>query len=243
MILKKRIQFISANLLLALLITTLNAASAFAAPAPQDASCTQDYVVQASDWLSKVAQKQYGDVQAFSIIVEATNTAAASAESYTPITDPNRIEIGWKLCLPAADDALAMTETADDTDSVDLEPQVRAASAAWDEAFNGGDLTQLMNLYDEDAVSMPPGLPALEGKSAIEDDFAWFFGNFTAHHQTNIVDLQISDDLAVEYGQYTMMITPKDDSEPINEAGKHIVVRRKSGDTWQVIREIWNTDE
>ncbi|MCB0213070.1 MAG: DUF4440 domain-containing protein [Anaerolineae bacterium] len=241
MILKKITQFISASLLLSLLV--LNTASAFAAPAQQDASCAQDYVIQASDWLSKVAQKQYGDVQAFSLIVEATNTAAMSDKSYTAITEPNRIEIGWKLCLPASNDAPAMTETVDDTDSVDLEAQVRSASAAWDEAFNGGDLTQLMNLYNADAVSMPPGLPALEGKDAIEADFEWFFDNFTAHHQTTIVDLAIADNLAVEHGQYTMLITPKDDSEPISETGKHIVVRKKSGDTWQVVREIWNTDE
>jgi ketosteroid isomerase-like protein len=114
---------------------------------------------------------------------------------------------------------------------------------AWDEAFNTADLERLMELYNENAVSMPPGLPALEGKAAIEADFQWLLDNFTAQHQTTIVDLEIADNLAVEQGQYTMMLTPNDGSEPINEVGKHIVVRRKTGDTWQVVREIWNTDE
>jgi len=37
-------------------------------------SCQQDYTVQADDWLSKIADKFYGDVLAFPAIVEATNT-------------------------------------------------------------------------------------------------------------------------------------------------------------------------
>lgn len=123
------------------------------------------------------------------------------------------------------------------------EAEVRAASAAWDEAFNAADLPQLMALYAEDAVSMPPNLPALEGKTAIEGDFEWVFDNFTAHHQTTVVDLEIAGDLAVEQGEYTMSFTPKDGSDPFSETGKHIVVRKKSTAGWQVIREIWNTHE
>jgi hypothetical protein len=58
------------------------------------------------------------------------------------------------------------------------EAQVREASAAWDEAFNAENVAQLMELYAEDAVSMPPGAPALEGKDAIQSDFEFIFDNF-----------------------------------------------------------------
>lgn len=36
-------------------------------------SCQQDYTVQSDDWLSKIAEKFYGDVLAFPAIAEATN--------------------------------------------------------------------------------------------------------------------------------------------------------------------------
>ena len=49
------------------------------------------------------------------------------------------------------------------------EDQIREASTAWDEAFNAADLEQLMTLYADDAVSMPPGLATLEGKTAIRN--------------------------------------------------------------------------
>ena len=135
------------------------------------------------------------------------------------------------------------TEIMSDSGTVGQEAKVREASAAWDEAFNAADLERLMTLYAEDVVSMPPGFPALEGKAAVQADFEWFFDNFESHHETTIVSILISGNLAVERGEYAQTFTPKDGSEPFSETGKHIVVRKKSGNTWQVVREIWNTDE
>ena len=72
----------------------------------QGLACEQDIVVQADDWLSKIAGKVYGDILAFPAIVEATNTAASSDDSYTVIDDPDVIEVGQKLCVPSAADAI-----------------------------------------------------------------------------------------------------------------------------------------
>jgi hypothetical protein len=60
----------------------------------------QAYVVQTGDWLSKLADKFYGDPQAWSLIVEATQAKAASDSSFATITDPNLIEVGQKLWIP-----------------------------------------------------------------------------------------------------------------------------------------------
>lgn len=63
--------------------------------------CAQEYVVQAEDWLSRIAERTLGDVLAYPAIVEATRQAQAQDSSFANITDPNVIEIGWKLCIPA----------------------------------------------------------------------------------------------------------------------------------------------
>lgn len=63
-------------------------------------SCSEDYVVQANDSLSQIAERFYGDLQAFSTIVEATNAMAASNQIYSPIDDPNVIVEGQVLCIP-----------------------------------------------------------------------------------------------------------------------------------------------
>lgn len=122
------------------------------------------------------------------------------------------------------------------------EEQIEAASEAWDEAFNAENIDQLMALYAEGAVSLPPGFPALEGKEAIRGDFEYIFAEFDYTHETEIVGLLISGNVAVERGEYTLTDMDTDPPETI-EAGKHIVVRQKSGNAWQVVWEIWNTPQ
>jgi len=116
------------------------------------------------------------------------------------------------------------------------ESQIREASKAWDEAFNAEDHSALMELYADEAVSMPPGIPALEGKEVIGQDFEYIFETYNWKHETTIVDLLISGNVAVERGAYTMS---SEEGETL-EAGKHIVVRQKHGNAWLVVREIWN---
>jgi uncharacterized protein len=75
----------------------------FAAPPPQ--SNDQSYVVQADDWLSKIADKVYGDVLTWTAIWLGTNAKAVADESYTLIEDPNIIEVGQKLWIPSQAEA------------------------------------------------------------------------------------------------------------------------------------------
>lgn len=64
-----------------------------------------DYFVQAADWLSKLADRYYGDPLAYPAIVEATNTRAAEDDSYAVITNADVIEIGQKLYIPSPEEA------------------------------------------------------------------------------------------------------------------------------------------
>jgi hypothetical protein len=70
--------------------------------AQAEVTCESDVVVQGDDWLSKLADKFYGDPQAFPAIADATNAKAATDDSYATIANVDMIEIGWKLCIPSA---------------------------------------------------------------------------------------------------------------------------------------------
>ena len=61
-----------------------------------------EYVVQADDWLSKIAEKELGDVLAYQTITDATNAKATEDDSFATIVDPNIIEVGQKLWIPTA---------------------------------------------------------------------------------------------------------------------------------------------
>ncbi len=71
--------------------------------------CAQTYVVQHDDWLSKIAEKFYGDVLAYPIIFRATNAAVGTDGNFTRIRDPNIIEPGQVLCIPASTRVISST--------------------------------------------------------------------------------------------------------------------------------------
>lgn len=58
------------------------------------------YTVQAGDSLSRIAEKYYGDAGAYLAIIEATNARSVDDSSFTPVTDPNLIQVGQKLWVP-----------------------------------------------------------------------------------------------------------------------------------------------
>lgn len=81
------------------LVLSLTVGVVLAAPPGQEAG-GQACVVQKDDWLSKIADKYYGDMFAYPIIVEATNARAAEDSSFAAIENPDLIEIGQKLWIP-----------------------------------------------------------------------------------------------------------------------------------------------
>jgi phosphate transport system substrate-binding protein len=83
------------------LLLTLLPAAAIAAPSMQG----QTYTIQKDDWLSKLAEKYYGDVLAYPAIVQFTNEKAATDSTFTKIDNPDLIEPGWVVYLPTADEA------------------------------------------------------------------------------------------------------------------------------------------
>jgi tungstate transport system substrate-binding protein len=64
--------------------------------------CEQTVIVQADDWLSKIAEKVYGQALTYPAIEAATNAKHAEDATFAQINHADTIEIGWKLCLPSA---------------------------------------------------------------------------------------------------------------------------------------------
>jgi peptide/nickel transport system substrate-binding protein len=173
---KKTLAFGSLMLVLAILLTL--------APVPAMAQgeivCESDYVVQADDSLSIIAERYFGNVLAYPVIADATSAVAASDDSYTVIDNPDVIEIGWKLCIPPGEAAQVMLNESVFTqvapgestlvvglteDTVTLDP-----SAAYE--FHA---TSIHRPIYETLVAFPPGrvdeiVPGLAESWTISDD-------------------------------------------------------------------------
>ena len=119
-----------------------------AALAQEPVDCQEDYTVQAGDWLSKIADKYFGDVMAYYALTAATNGQADA--SYADIANPDMIEPGWKVCIPSADavpSLMAAGASATDT------PSGSAASLAgtsWNlTALNGDNVDPAIRVTAE----------------------------------------------------------------------------------------------
>lgn len=84
-----------------------------AAPPLQEVVCAEVYTVQASDWLSKIADKFLGDLGAYPAIMAATNELHEADGSFAEIVNPNVIEAGWKLCIPVKREAETLLSVSD----------------------------------------------------------------------------------------------------------------------------------
>ena len=93
------------NLLVVISMLAIAAPIVVAAPPLQDEG--QDYIVVADDWLSKLADKYLGNLFAYPAIMELTNQKAAEDSSYATVTNPDLIEVGWKIYIPSAAEAEA----------------------------------------------------------------------------------------------------------------------------------------
>ena len=121
------------------------------------------------------------------------------------------------------------------------EAGLRAQTANWAKAFNGGDAKGVSALYAEDAVLLPPGAPAAKGRAAIQAHFAKdIAGTKAAGVVFNLnpnTDVGVSGNLGWESGTYTATM-----KGAVVESGKFLSVSRKQGGKWLYIRDTWNAD-
>lgn len=83
-------------------ITTARIAYAQTTVAQSTIECGATVTVQAGDTLSLIAARQSGSPVSYQAIVAATNAKAAVDSTFTAITNPNVLSVGWKLCIPAS---------------------------------------------------------------------------------------------------------------------------------------------
>jgi LysM repeat protein len=72
-------------------------------------SCAQQYTVQADDSLSAIANSFFGNPQSYNLILDSTNNAGVN-NGFTTIADPNIIQVGQTLCIPAQAGQQASTQ-------------------------------------------------------------------------------------------------------------------------------------
>src|SRR5215470_6396194 len=72
--------------------------------------------------------------------------------------------------------------------AADLKADVERAYAAWDTAFNKGDLKSIVAAYLPNAKLLPPNHEIALGQAAIEKFYAGVFANGVTAHKVDVID-------------------------------------------------------
>ena len=119
---------------------------------------------------------------------------------------------------------------------------IHAVDQVWLKAYNSGDVDTAANLFDENAVLLPPGAPAAHGRAAIRaflaKDMAGAAKEGVTLSLTGKPDGGVSGDVGWSSGTYAV----KDKSGRVVDTGKYLSVSRKKNGKWLYIRDSYNSD-
>ena len=108
---------------------------------------------------------------------------------------------------------------------------INSAKAEFREAFNTGDPERLIALLDPAFVYMPDGVPTANGTDAADTILAQF-RELTPHNYLQlvpvIIEIQIQDSVAWDYGWHTWRKTPRDGGSQVIVKDRYVNVWRKN---------------
>jgi uncharacterized protein (TIGR02246 family) len=116
----------------------------------------------------------------------------------------------------------------------DARKGVDAGNARWIAGLAAKDASAIAAVYAEDAILYPPGAGAVSGRKAIAAAFEPMLG---APLSLRTSEVKQSGDYAVETGTWTLA---GPDGKPADD-GKYVVVWKRSGKSWLMWRDIWNS--
>ncbi len=127
------------------------------------------------------------------------------------------------------------------TSEADVEA-INGVADGTEEALNTGDAAAYAAFFADDAVSMLPNRPAIEGKEAISQAIQTAMASNTYQLSLSTDEIEVSGDWAFWRGSYSVTVTPAE-GEPIEDAGKALnILQRQSDGAWKIARHIRNSD-
>lgn len=129
-------------------------------------------------------------------------------------------------------------QTAPKSDPAALRSTLEALNRQFMDAFARKDAVAMGLLYAEDALALPPGAVEVEGRAAIEAMWKGFMALPISQFELRTADVDGNENTAWEFGRYRMLQS----DGTVADAGKYIVVWKKTGAGWKAFRDIWNSD-
>lgn len=125
-----------------------------------------------------------------------------------------------------------------------LKSEIENINNRMETAVENQNLSEIMEFYSEDAISMPSYQPMLKGKEAIRQHSEKEMQS--GYKMTNIdlttTEVFESGDMIFEIGTYDVTMTPPDNTQSITDNGKYLTVWQRQNGELKIKTEMWNTN-
>ncbi len=109
-------------------------------------------------------------------------------------------------------------------------------------AFNGRDTATLASLYADDAVLMPPGMPLVRGRAAVDAAAKSIAARGGLLHFDPPV-VEVTGTHAHAAGTYTVTVSAADAQGSMVFHAKYLTVFKRVGKDWKIAYDMQNADE
>ena len=109
---------------------------------------------------------------------------------------------------------------------------------------NTGDFELWMSLWADDAVMMPPGAPALDGKEQIRAGIQPLFDRMNLNIAVDVKEAKAYGDYGLTRCTFSEKMTPKAGGETIDAIpdGKALTLYKKQADgSWKIVYDCFNS--
>ena len=121
--------------------------------------------------------------------------------------------------------------------------QISALNQKFTEAIRRMDNAAVLNLWDDEGVTLLPGMAPVKGKAAIktfmDEGTAKSAGVKVVSHESEFHDLQISGDWASEWAITTQVVQPTDKPQFTIRGKMLLVLHRTPRGEWKIRTEAW----
>jgi ketosteroid isomerase-like protein len=114
---------------------------------------------------------------------------------------------------------------------------------AFNAAYSAGNAAGIGILLAEDAVWMPPGEPAVVGRSAIQARYAAQFSATHSAFTLNRGEILVLANMAWLRGPFQRIDTPVTGGPSTTTTGKYVMIFRRERSDWKIVNDCWNSDE
>jgi ketosteroid isomerase-like protein len=141
--------------------------------------------------------------------------------------------------------ALLTSNVGSSQSNADYKTRIETINKEMVKSMLEGNTEKLLNLYTDDAISMPNYQPMMDGLAAIRKSSEEMIRGGLKYHSFAPTTLKVigNGDQITEIGTFKINLTLPNTTSPIDDQGKYLNIWEKQKDgSLKIKYQIWNTD-